>query len=30
MTSTYYGIETRPRDAVINDRKFTIVGRITF
>jgi len=30
MTSTYYGIETRPRDAIINDRKVTIVARVTF
>ena len=30
MTSTYYGIETRPRDAIINDRQISGVARITF
>jgi hypothetical protein len=30
MTSTYYGIETRPRDAIINDRQVSITAKITF
>jgi len=30
MTSTYYGITTRPRDAIINDRKISIAARVTF
>jgi iron complex outermembrane receptor protein len=30
MTSTYYGIDDRPRDAIVNDRKITGVARITF
>nr|WP_242154699.1 TonB-dependent receptor [Sphingomonas sp. BAUL-RG-20F-R05-02] len=30
VTSTFYGIETRPRDVMINDRKVTIVARVTF
>lgn len=29
-TSTYYGIETRPRDSIINDRQLSGVARITF
>jgi TonB-dependent receptor len=30
MTSTYYGIKTRPRDAIINDRQISGVAKITF
>jgi iron complex outermembrane receptor protein len=30
MTSTYYGLETRPRDAILNDRQISGVARITF
>jgi len=30
MTSTYYGIETRPRDAIVNDRQISGVAKITF
>jgi TonB-dependent receptor len=30
MTSTYYGIETRPRDAIVNDRRLSITARITY
>jgi iron complex outermembrane recepter protein len=30
MTSTYYGIQTRPRDAIVNDRRITGIARITF
>jgi TonB-dependent receptor len=30
MTSTYYGITTRPRDAIINDRRISGIARVTF
>ncbi len=30
MTSTYYGIETRPRDAIVNDRQISGIARVTF
>jgi len=30
MTSTYYGIKTRPRDAILNDRQISGVAKITF
>jgi len=30
VTETYYGITTRSRDAMINDRKITGVARVTF
>lgn len=30
MTSTYYGIKTRPRDAIVNDRQISGVAKITF
>jgi TonB-dependent receptor len=29
-TSTYYGLETRPRDSILNDRQISGVARITF
>jgi iron complex outermembrane recepter protein len=30
VTSTYYGIDTRPRDSIVNDRQISGVARITF
>ncbi len=30
VRSTFYGIETRPRDAIMNDRQISGVARITF
>ncbi|WP_245654142.1 TonB-dependent receptor [Novosphingobium rosa] len=30
MTSTYYGIETRPRDAIVTDRRISLAARVTF
>ena len=30
QTSTYYGLPTRPRDAIVNDRQISGVARITF
>ena len=30
IRSTYYGIETRPRDSIANDRQISGVARVTF
>jgi len=30
LRQTYFGIETRPRDAVVDDRRISIVARITY
>jgi iron complex outermembrane receptor protein len=30
VTSTYYGIATRPRNSVVNDRRISITARVTY
>ena len=30
VQSTYYGLETRPRDSIMNDRQISAVARVTF
>jgi hypothetical protein len=30
VTSTFYGLETRPRDSIVNDRRISLTARITY